>query len=169
GTLILVSHDRWFVSRLANRIVEITPGRIVDYGGSYEEYVHSSGDDHLDADAVILKARREKRQERQERRQEDGPGNKPRDGKVTTSEAERRALRRRLQERLDELTERIHSAESRIADIDATFCLPGYYDRTPPDEVATLDQERTGLKSDVERLMGEWEDVERRLGDAAEG
>jgi ATPase subunit of ABC transporter with duplicated ATPase domains len=61
GTLILVSHDRWFVSRLATRVVEIQPGRVTDYPGTYEEYVHQSGDDHLDADTVVLKARREKR------------------------------------------------------------------------------------------------------------
>jgi ATPase subunit of ABC transporter with duplicated ATPase domains len=59
GTLILVSHDRWFVSQLATRIVEIGPRGIRDYRGTYDEYVHACGDDHLDADAVVLKARRE--------------------------------------------------------------------------------------------------------------
>jgi ABC-type multidrug transport system ATPase subunit len=59
GTLILVSHDRWFVSQLATRIVEIKPTEILDYQGPYEEYVHFCGDDHLDADRVVLKARKE--------------------------------------------------------------------------------------------------------------
>ena len=61
GTLILVSHDRWFVSRLATRVVEIKPDEVTDYPGTYEEYVHHSGDDHLDVDRVVLKARREKK------------------------------------------------------------------------------------------------------------
>jgi ATPase subunit of ABC transporter with duplicated ATPase domains len=39
GTLVLVSHDRWFVSQLATRVVEITPDGIRDYQGTYEEYV----------------------------------------------------------------------------------------------------------------------------------
>ena len=65
GTLILVSHDRWFVSQLATRVVEIKPGEIVDYLGSYDEYVHFSGDDHLDVDRVVLKAKREKGRERE--------------------------------------------------------------------------------------------------------
>ena len=64
GTLIFVSHDRWFVSRLATRVVEIKPDEVTDYPGTYEEYVHHSGDDHLDADTVILKARKEKRREK---------------------------------------------------------------------------------------------------------
>jgi ATPase subunit of ABC transporter with duplicated ATPase domains len=61
GTLILVSHDRWFVGQLATRVVEISPAGIRDYLGTYEEYVHACGDDHLDADAVVLKARKEDR------------------------------------------------------------------------------------------------------------
>lgn len=59
GTLILVSHDRWFVGQLATRVVEISPAGIRDYLGTYEEYVHACGDDHLDADTVVLKAKRE--------------------------------------------------------------------------------------------------------------
>jgi ATPase subunit of ABC transporter with duplicated ATPase domains len=64
GTLILVSHDRWFVGQLATRIVEISPGGIRDYLGTYEEYVHACGDDHLDADTVVLKAKREEKKAR---------------------------------------------------------------------------------------------------------
>jgi len=41
GTLIFVSHDREFVSSLADRIVEITPNGIVDFHGSYDEYLKS--------------------------------------------------------------------------------------------------------------------------------
>ena len=43
GTLIFVSHDREFVSSLANRIIELTPSGIVDYHGNYEDYLLSSG------------------------------------------------------------------------------------------------------------------------------
>jgi len=39
GTLIFVSHDREFVSSLATRIIELTPTGIVDFHGSYEEYL----------------------------------------------------------------------------------------------------------------------------------
>ena len=43
GTLIFVSHDREFVSSLATRIIELTPEGIVDYHGTYEEYLVSQG------------------------------------------------------------------------------------------------------------------------------
>jgi ATPase subunit of ABC transporter with duplicated ATPase domains len=41
GTLIFISHDRNFVSSLATRVVEMTPDGIVDYSGTYEEYLRS--------------------------------------------------------------------------------------------------------------------------------
>ena len=41
GTLIFVSHDREFVSSLATRILEITPTGIVDFKGTYEDYLSS--------------------------------------------------------------------------------------------------------------------------------
>ena len=43
GTLIFVSHDREFVSSLANRILEVKDGQIVDFQGTYEEYLTSQG------------------------------------------------------------------------------------------------------------------------------
>jgi ATPase subunit of ABC transporter with duplicated ATPase domains len=44
GTLIFVSHDREFVSGLANRILEVRmDGTITDFSGTYEEYLVSQG------------------------------------------------------------------------------------------------------------------------------
>jgi ATPase subunit of ABC transporter with duplicated ATPase domains len=43
GTLIFVSHDREFVSSLATRILEIKDDVIVDFPGSYEDYLSSQG------------------------------------------------------------------------------------------------------------------------------
>jgi len=43
GTLIFVSHDREFVSSLATRVLEITPTEIVDFRGTYDEYLQSRG------------------------------------------------------------------------------------------------------------------------------
>ena len=43
GTLIFVSHDRDFVSSLATRIIEMTPEKIIDYSGTYDEYLRSQG------------------------------------------------------------------------------------------------------------------------------
>lgn len=45
GTLIFVSHDREFVSSLATRILEITPDKVTDFSGNYEDYLRSQGID----------------------------------------------------------------------------------------------------------------------------
>ena len=61
GTLIFVSHDRWFVNELATRIVEITPDGVYDFSGRYDEYLARAGEDHLDAQEVLRRARESKR------------------------------------------------------------------------------------------------------------
>ena len=61
GTVIFVSHDRWFVNELATRIVEITPEGVQDFNGGYDEYLTRAGEDHLNAQEVVRKARQSKR------------------------------------------------------------------------------------------------------------
>ena len=43
GTLILVSHDRQFVSALATQVIELGDARPVHFDGNYEDYLHSRG------------------------------------------------------------------------------------------------------------------------------
>ena len=64
GTLIFVSHDRWFVSALATRIIEITPDGVQDFNGRYDEYLARAGEDHLDTQEVLRRAKESKRVDR---------------------------------------------------------------------------------------------------------
>ncbi len=41
GTLIFISHDRNFVSSLATRIIEMTSEGIIDYTGTYDQYLRA--------------------------------------------------------------------------------------------------------------------------------
>jgi energy-coupling factor transporter ATP-binding protein EcfA2 len=43
GTMLFVSHDRHFLAALSNRVLELTPGGIHQYGGGYTEYVARTG------------------------------------------------------------------------------------------------------------------------------
>ena len=47
GTLIFVSHDREFVSSLASRVIDMTPGGIVDFHGNYEDYLASQDEQQM--------------------------------------------------------------------------------------------------------------------------
>ena len=156
GTLIFVSHDRWFVSQLATRIVEIKPGEVTDYLGTYEEYVHASGNDHLDADTVILKARREKRQKARERRAS-------RKSQADRSPADIEKESRRLERDRDEVTASLERDEARVAEIDAAFCEAGFYERTTADEVSRLESERSDAQHAMDVAMERWSAIEARL------
>jgi ATPase subunit of ABC transporter with duplicated ATPase domains len=180
GTLVLVSHDRWFVSRLATRVIEITADGIRDFPGTYEEYVHACGDDHLDADTVVLKARRE---ERRARRNDGTRGDGRQDGQPTGGNGRGAAAvrgdgrpqrggragrandaeRAGLEERRAALTAGIEAAEQRIGAIDATFAAPGYFDATPAEQVAALQKERAEQQQRIDGLMEEWVRVEEQI------
>jgi len=159
GTLILVSHDRWFVSQLATRIVEIKRDEVKDYLGTYEEYVHFCGDDHLDADSVILKARSGK----QDRKGTTGSKRKRGNRNGGPTKVGPGARLDQLTRKRDELTRQMEAAEARVAEIDALFCLPGYFEQTPPEDVATLQEERDRVQARVDGLMDDWAKVEREI------
>jgi ATPase subunit of ABC transporter with duplicated ATPase domains len=47
GTVVVVSHDRHFVSELATRVVELRPHEVIDYGGTYEEHLERHGQEYM--------------------------------------------------------------------------------------------------------------------------
>ena len=183
GTLVFVSHDRWFVERLANRIVEIGQDGIRDYRGTYGEYVRYCGDDHLDVAAVTLRAREEKRRARGMGDRADGVGGDGagdaagaggaggRDGAGREARRGRRRRparptyrQRQLAARGEKLAGRIEAAEARVAEIEGVFAAPSFYGEAGPAEVQALEAERQGLIDDIARLMEEGEGVEAEIG-----
>ena len=152
GTLIFVSHDRWFVSQLATRVLEIRPDGVTDYRGTYDEYVHACGDDHLDVDRVVLRRKKE---------------GKPARRSADTANP-RRSLEQ-LRRRLEPVTERIQAAELRIHEIDQLFCEPDYFTRTPVDAVRALEAERKDLQGALADLLAEWEGIEQQIATVERG
>ena len=76
GAVLVVSHDRYFISRVANRIVELRDGELVMYRGDYAYYLDKKEEERAEQQEKALaaereakrKANREKQKERQERR-----------------------------------------------------------------------------------------------------
>ena len=76
GAALLVSHDRYFISRVANRIVELRDGELILYRGDYDYYVEKKAEEREAAAAALRqaeqdarrKAKREKQKEREARR-----------------------------------------------------------------------------------------------------
>jgi ATPase subunit of ABC transporter with duplicated ATPase domains len=176
GTLIFVSHDRWFVGALATRIVEIKPDGIRDYPGTYEEYVHFCGDDHLDADQVILRAKREKREKGKTPSKDAGgtgdtgermdPGGRVASGGTPDGQSApkpRKLNKWKLQERQKELLKKIELSEARIGEIEGRFAEPTFYREVAPDDIRSMEEERVELQDGLRTLLDEWEQVEEDL------
>ena len=159
GTVLLVSHDRWFVSELATRIVEVTPEGLKDFPGTYAEYLERCGDDHLDADAVVLKAKAGKTRERE------GGQAATADGGLSWEEQKKRRNRANsLPARRDKVLASIEAAEARKRAIADLYAQPGFFERTLKGEVLRLERETAELSSQIDRWMSEWEEIEAELG-----
>ncbi len=156
GTLIFVSHDRWFVSQLANRVLEISPRGLQDFPGTYDEYLERLGDDHLDADTA-LRLRREQKKKAAARAA--APA-------LTDRQLQQR--QRELGRRRDEVTAAVDQAEARVHAINEMFCDPTFFDRTSREQVRKLEQEQQRLTARVAELMASWEQLEAELASLGE-
>jgi ATPase subunit of ABC transporter with duplicated ATPase domains len=153
GTLLFVSHDRAFVAALATRVLEVKAGGFDDFPGSYDDFLARAGDDHLDADAVVLRAK-------QERAAAAGTPNQA----LSWEESKRRANRlKQLPALRDQALAAIEAAEARKAKIQASFCEEGFFERTPKERVAALEAEERALGPRIEALIAEWEALETEL------
>jgi ATPase subunit of ABC transporter with duplicated ATPase domains len=152
GTVIFVSHDRWFVSHLATRILEITPDGPRDFPGTYEEYLARCGDDHLDSDAVVLRANKDKPAAPQ-----------PLTGAAWEEQKKKRNRAKELPGRRDKAMAAIEAAEQRKADIHARFAEAGFFEKTPKAEIDALIAEEAGMGAKIDALMAEWEALESEI------
>ncbi len=158
GTLLFVSHDRYFVSQLATRIIELKDDGLHDFPGTFDEYVARDGDDHLDVDAVALKAKQEKKAQSDKG-----------DQKLSWEERKRRQNRlKSLPKRRDELLAQVEAAEQEKAGIVEKYSEPGFFEKTAPDELARLETRQKELDEQVEQSMAEWEAVETELAELEE-
>jgi ATPase subunit of ABC transporter with duplicated ATPase domains len=154
GTALFVSHDRWFVSHLATRILEVTPSGPRDFPGTYDEYLERCGDDHLDAEAVVLRAKREKRAE--------AAAPSP-VGSAWEEQKRRRNQQKVLPLRRDKVLATIEAAEARKKAIHDLYASPGFFEKTPQAEVNALVAEEAALGPQIDALMAEWEAIETEI------
>jgi ATPase subunit of ABC transporter with duplicated ATPase domains len=155
GTVLFVSHDRWFVNQLATRIVEITSDGPRDFPGTYAEYLARLGDDHLDGDAVAQAAKLAKGQDA------------PKENEVAVDNWEEQKKRRNRASQLPKLRDKvlaeIAAAEARKAEIHTIYEDASYFQRASHDEIAALVAEQEALGPKIDGLMQQWEEIEREI------
>jgi hypothetical protein len=130
-----------------------------DFPGSYDEYLGKQGDDHLDVEAVVLRAKKE---------QAAAAPSAGRSGALSWEEEKRRKNRRKqLPSLRDAAVHAIEKAEARKTAIQARFCEPGFFERTKAEEVVALQAEGKGLDPRIAQLVAEWEALEKELEELA--
>lgn len=159
GTLIFVSHDRWFVSRLATRVLEVTPEGVNDFQGTYDEYLQRQGQDHLDKQAVAGQAKQELRAKKDERQEQRAQAE-------SLGWEERKRLQNKkkaLPKKRDELLQQISGLETELSAIHTQYTSDGFYEKNGADAIARLSQQEQKLKDRIIVLTTEWEQVESDL------
>jgi ATP-binding cassette, subfamily F, member 3 len=180
GTLVMVSHDRYFVEKLATKIIEIGHGEATVYPGTYTEFLwhkehpqapgsglQASGDGQPKAQGPSSKAQNEPANQQQTQTADRRPQTVDRESRKR-DEAERRKRQRAvesLQKRISDLEGRIAERESQIKELETAMSKPGFYvDRNGAK--ATVDRHQA-LMWEVGDLMGQWEALQEHAAQSA--
>ncbi|MGQ8856815.1 ABC-F family ATP-binding cassette domain-containing protein [Bacillus sp. TSA_307] len=144
GTLLFVSHDRYFINRVTTTVVELSTKGAQEYLGDYDYYVEKKNE-------MI---------ERAELEQEDEvPVQKvvAQEKLNYLEEKERKQLERQRTRKIEELEQNIVGLEEEIATLEDQLCLPEIYaDYEKASEITTKKQT---LQEQLEACMAEWEEL----------
>ena len=147
GTLVFVSHDRYFIDELADKILEVGGGSVQMYWGNYEDYLRAKRANLEETVTDPTKPRREEKQV-------------PRKDPPKTPTSKNRA--RRLREQLEGLEESIAETETGIASLEGRMVVPGFYDN--PVAATEIVETHQSLKDKLETLYEEWEALAKDVG-----
>ncbi len=157
GTVLFVSHDRWFVSKVATRVLEVTAAGPNDFPGTYDEYLERCGDDHLDSDTVARKAK--------ESTQTSNASAQPLQGSAWEEQKKKRNRLKELPAKRDKVMATIDVTEARKKEIEALYCSEGFFEKTSKADIAKLEREQKELDDRVLALMEEWEALEKEIAE----
>lgn len=142
GTFVIVSHDRHFVSQIANKIWYIEDNEIKVYPGSYDEYEY-------------WQAKREK--EMAKATTPEPKVEKPKStGKKVRNNQQEQELKK-LRQNLSETEANIEKIESKIAQLEKEMAEPEVYGN--PETLASKTQEHNELKEKLEETQESWENI----------
>jgi ATP-binding cassette subfamily F protein 3 len=158
GTIVFISHDRYFINRIATGIVEIDRGTLATYRGSYDDYLDAKARaaigpaaEPAGREAVATPARTAAPPERA-RGAPKAPTARP--GQMAKNVRE-------LRRRLEEVERQIHMLEARLAEVSARLGDPALY--ASGDRVREATAERKRAEEQVMWLMREWEQLSTAL------
>jgi ATP-binding cassette subfamily F protein 3 len=154
GTLLLISHDRYFLDKLVSRVIELKEGRLDEYCGNYSYYLWKRDQE---SDPLEQKTEDAEPQER------GASSRKTREQRRKEAEARQDVSqeRNRLQKIIDSIEKDIEESESRLREMEAKLAnSETYRDGT---DIAQLTKEFSQIKQQVEELYESWESNRLRL------
>lgn len=147
GTLLFVSHDRYFINRIATRVLELSQDHAEEYLGDYDYYTEKK--------AQQLELEEMKRQEKEQAQ----PAGKVKQDTKRTYEEEKewKKKERRCLRRIEEIEAAVSSAEEKISANEEALCDPEVYQ--DHEKVQTIHAENEALNQELEQLLAEWEEL----------
>ena len=181
GTLIFVSHDRYFVDKLATKVVEIGGGGALVYPGNYEEFLWSRKQREAEATARAAAAPKPAPAPARAHAAVSAAAGNSNGGRpaartpqpqVSYDERKRQdAEARRLKKAADSRKRRIEDLEARIADreqaikdIEASMSAPGFYENH--EAAKPVIDRHQALMWEVGDLMSQWEALQHQQTDS---
>lgn len=146
GTLLFVSHDRYFINELANKIVSVRDGHAKIYEGNYSYYLNE-------------KAKEEEKVQRQE---EENPApvkeKTVSDNKLSYQEQKKRdSEKRKYQRAVDQAEKKITELEQREAEIQKEMANPDI--SADFSKLGPLQEELTAVQEETEKVSKDWEEA----------
>ncbi|MBI2206327.1 MAG: ABC-F family ATP-binding cassette domain-containing protein [Candidatus Rokubacteria bacterium] len=170
GTIVFISHDRYFINRIATRVVEIDRRRLTSHLGSYDDYLASRDQaaaatattDRATPDARVAVEPKANAAERRASAARDADA-----GRATRPERTRRVDGevRKLRRRLEEVERRISEVEARLTALAGMLAAPELY-RDPDRARAAITEQKTAQEQ-IAWLMREWEEISTELAEHA--
>ncbi|MBM4282960.1 MAG: ABC-F family ATP-binding cassette domain-containing protein [Deltaproteobacteria bacterium] len=157
GTLIFVSHDRYFVDALATRVIELRRDGVTDFRGTFAEYLAAQHDDHLDGAAVAARARQDRLAEQSD------AGTTA--AQVVEEQKKKKNRQKELEKRRDQLLADIDRRETEKRALETRWTEDGFFERTSADEVRRQQAAVDALAQTIGELVARWEEVELELAD----
>lgn len=142
GTILFVSHDRYFINKIATKIFELSTEGIAEYIGDYDYYIAKK------AEMIELEQLKEPTIETKEQKQ----------GKLSYEQEKiLKKKERQRQRRIEELENKIAEIEEAIAENNEMLCDPNIYQ--DHEKAQKLHDQNVMLTEQLEQLMEEWESL----------
>ena len=155
GTVLYVSHDRYFINRTATRILDLTGHSLINYIGSYDYYLEKK--DVVEAAFAARNSRTLAVSGSSQSPDRPSQGS-PNDLKLEwKAQKEEQARIRRIQNELRKTEESIHALETRDSEIDALLTLEEVYTDVP--RLMELNKEKEEIAGQLEKLYQSWEEL----------